>query len=114
MLAKANKRRIKRPVSRSSGSPVWRENQVPNFFPNALDESRLFDFHRIPLFFVSCLSCTSAMAFNLRPSLSTISGIPTKAFPRLGWLMDLAVPSRRIGHAISISRLGTIENHTKG
>jgi hypothetical protein len=57
---------------------VWREDEVPDFLPNASDQGQLFEFYTIPLFFLSPLSCTSAMPFNLRSCLSTISRVPAE------------------------------------
>ena len=51
------------------------------------------------------------MAFNLRPSLSTISSVPAEAFSRLRTSMNLSVPPRSIGHRPRMSRLYAIENH---
>jgi hypothetical protein len=70
------------------------------------------DFYSIPIFFVSHLSSTSAMAFNLRPPLSTISGVPTKALPCFCGSMDFAVPLRCVGHTTSIPLVELLENHT--
>ena len=85
-------------TSLMSGPTPWREDEVPDFFPNASDESQLFDF----VFLVSPLSCTFAMAFNLCRSLRTISGVPAKALSCFRASIDLSVPLRSIGHDTSM------------